>query len=83
MLKNISNFWNKHKKEIRFTIFVIITYLACFGLFLSEYRLPNIIEFLITCCLFYLFWILICTFMYKDPKIIEELETKILNLFYW
>ena len=83
MLKNILNIWNKQKGQIKFTIIVIILYLACLGLFLSEYRLPDIIEFLIVCVLYYLFWILVCAFIYKDPKIIEELERKILSLFYW
>jgi len=80
--KNISNFWIKNKKEIRFSIFIIITYIVCLGLFLSEYRLPEIVEFLITSWLCYLFWILVCAFIYKDFKIIEEFETNILNLFY-
>jgi len=83
MFKNILDIWNRQKKQIKFTIIVIALYFVCLGLFLSEYRLPDIIEFLIVCILYYLFWILVCTFIYKDPKIIEELERKILSLFYW
>ena len=82
MLKNISNLWNKHTEEIKFTIFVFITHFMIFGLFLSEYRLPDVIEFLIVCVL-YCLWILYFIFICKDPKIIEKLKTKILNLFYW
>ena len=83
MLKNILDLWNKQKEQIKFTIIVIALYFACLVLFLSEYRLPDIIEFLIVCILYYLFLILVCTFIYKDPEIIEELKRKILLLLHW
>jgi Ca2+/Na+ antiporter len=82
MLKNILNLRNKHEIEIKFTIFVFITHFTVFGLFLSKYRLPDVIEFLIVCVL-YCLWVLYFIFICKDPKIIEKLKTKILNLFYW
>ncbi len=81
MLKNISDLWNKHTAEIKFTIFVSITHFTVFGLFLSEYRLPDVIESLIVCIL-YCLWVLYFIFIYEDPRIIEKLKTKILNSFY-
>lgn len=82
MSKNTLDSQKKHGTEIKFMFFVLIGHFATIGLFFSEHRLPDIIEFLIVCIL-YCLWIIFWIFVYKNPEIIKELKTKIINLFYW